>query len=267
MEEIYKFAVKVAYRAGEELMKFLFRPHQIDYKGEINIVTEADLASEQLIKEAIQTQYPYHTILAEESGLKEGEKTEAKWIIDPLDGTTNFAHGLPWFCVSIALEIDGEIVLGAIYNPVLKEMFSALKGKGAFLNDKPIRVSQTKDLLRALLATGFPYDIQKRPEPVLSRFREMILRARGVRRAGSAALDLCYVACGRFDGFWEERLHPWDTAAGKLIVEEAGGKVTDFKGNKYSIYGKEILATNGFLHEDMIKVLMKVQEGVSDESS
>jgi len=255
MEEFYKFALEVAYKAGEEIMHFFSKPHQISYKGDINLVTEADLASERFIKESIYIKYPKHAILAEESGLKEGEKADITWIIDPLDGTTNFAHGLPWFCVSIGLEIKGEIVLGAIYNPVLKEMFSALKGQGAFLNEKPIKVSQTQELIKGLLATGFPYDIQQHPEPVMTRFHRMIMHARGVRRAGSAALDLCYVACGRFDGFWEERLHPWDTAAGMLIVQEAGGKVSDFAGNPYSIYDKEILATNGFLHENMLKVL------------
>jgi len=183
------------------------------------------------------------------------ERGDIRWVIDPLDGTTNFAHGLPWFCTSLALEVEGEIVLGIVYNPVLKECFSAIKEKGAFLNQKPIRVSQTKELGKALLATGFPYDIQQNPEPVMTRFRNMIMHARGVRRAGSAALDLCYVACGRFDGFWEERLHPWDTAAGMLIVQEAGGRVSDFSNNFYSIYGKEILATNGFLHRDMLKIL------------
>lgn len=255
MEDFYQFALEVTYKAGEEVMRFFFKPHQISYKGEINLVTEADLASERLIKEHIYTKYPQHTILAEESGLKEGERGDMRWIIDPLDGTTNFAHGLPWFCISIALEVKGEIVLGVIYNPVLKEMFSALKGHGAFLNEKPIRVSQTQELIKALLATGFPYDIQQHPEPVMTRFHQMIMHARGIRRAGSAALDLCYVACGRFDGFWEERLHPWDTAAGMLIVQEAGGKVSDFAGHPYSIYKKEILATNGFLHENMVRVL------------
>ncbi|MCD6320086.1 MAG: inositol monophosphatase [Candidatus Desulfofervidaceae bacterium] len=255
MEDFYQFALEVAHKAGEEVMRFFFKPHQISYKGEINLVTEADLASERLIKKSICAKYPQHAILAEESGLKGGEEIDIRWIIDPLDGTTNFAHGLPWFCVSIALEIKKEIVLGAIYSPVLKEMFSALKGHGAFLNGKPIKVSQTQKLIKALLATGFPYDVQQHPEPVMTRFHRMIMHARGIRRAGSAALDLCYVACGRFDGFWEERLHPWDTAAGVLIVQEAGGKVSDFTGRPYSIYEKEILATNGFLHENMLRVL------------
>ena len=253
MEEFYHFGIDISLKAGEEILNLFPRIHKISYKGVINLVTEADLKSEAIIKKAIRKRYPNHTILAEESGLE--ERGDIRWVIDPLDGTTNFAHGLPWFCTSLALEVEGEIVLGIVYNPVLKECFSAIKEKGAFLNQKPIRVSQTKELGKALLATGFPYDIQQNPEPVMTRFRNMIMHARGVRRAGSAALDLCYVACGRFDGFWEERLHPWDTAAGMLIVQEAGGRVSDFSNNFYSIYGKEILATNGFLHRDMLKIL------------
>lgn len=253
MKEFYHFGIDISLKAGEEILNLLPRIHEIRYKGAINLVTEADLKSEAIIKKAIRKHYPNHTILAEESGLE--ERGDIRWVIDPLDGTTNFAHGLPWFCTSLALEVEGEIVLGIVYNPVLKECFSAIKEKGAFLNQKPIRVSQTKELGKALLATGFPYDIQQNPEPVMTRFRNMIMHARGVRRAGSAALDLCYVACGRFDGFWEERLHPWDTAAGMLIVQEAGGRVSDFSNNFYSIYGKEILATNGFLHRDMLKIL------------
>jgi len=253
MKEFYHFGIDISLKAGEEILNLLPRIHEIRYKGAINLVTEADLKSEAIIKKAIRKRYPNHTILAEESGLE--ERGDIRWVIDPLDGTTNFAHGLPWFCTSLALEVEGEIVLGIVYNPVLKECFSAIKEKGAFLNQKPIRVSQTKELGKALLATGFPYDIQQNPEPVMTRFRNMIMHARGVRRAGSAALDLCYVACGRFDGFWEERLHPWDTAAGMLIVQEAGGRVSDFSNNFYSIYGKEILATNGFLHRDMLKIL------------
>ncbi len=267
MEEIYKFAVQIAYKAGEALMHFFHKPHQIGYKGDINLVTEADLETEKLIKEAISSRYPQHSILAEESGLKKGQTAEVKWIVDPLDGTTNFAHGLPWFCVSIAVENQGELVIGAIYNPVLKEMFTALKGKGAFLNDQRISVSKNDKLIKSLIATGFPYDVQQRPEPIMTRFYKMILKARGIRRIGSAALDLCYVACGRFDGFWEERLKPWDTAAGALIVKEAGGKVSDFEGNPYSIYGKEILATNGFLHSNMLKVLKEAKEGAYDEKN
>jgi len=255
MEEFYHFAIDISLKAGEEILNLFPHIHEISYKGAINLVTEADLKSEGIIKEAIRSRYPNHTILAEESGLE--ERGDIRWIIDPLDGTTNFAHGLPWFCTSLALEIEGEIVLGIIYNPVLKECFSAIKEKGTFLNQKPIKVSQTKELGKALLATGFPYDIQQSPEPVMTRFRNMIMHARGVRRAGSAAIDLCYVACGRFDGFWEERLYPWDTAAGMLIVQEAGGKVSDFSGNFYSIYGKEILATNGFLHKDMLRILKR----------
>ncbi|MCD6256025.1 MAG: inositol monophosphatase [Deltaproteobacteria bacterium] len=254
VEEYYTFAIEIAKKAGEILLDLYPRAHEIHYKGSINIVTEADLKSEGLIKRAIKEKYPDHNILAEESGL-EGRYEGFKWIIDPLDGTTNFAHGFPWFCVSIALEVDGEICLGVVHNPIFKETFSALKGKGAFLNDRPIKVSKNEQMLKALLATGFPYNIHEQPEPVVSRFNKVLKLARGIRRAGSAALDLCYVACGRFDGFWEERLYPWDTAAGLLLVEEAGGMVTDFKGDPYSIYEKEILATNGLIHKAMIDIL------------
>ena len=253
MEGFCNFAIEISLRAGEEILKLFPKVHTITYKGDINLLTEADLKSEAIIKTAISEQYPNHSILSEESGLE--KKGDIKWIIDPLDGTTNFAHGLPCFCTSIAMEAEGKVVLGVVYNPVLKECFSVIKGKGAFLNQKPVRVSQTSEMIQALLATGFPYDIQQKPEPVMTRFKNMIMHAGGVRRGGSAALDLCYVACGRFDGFWEERLNPWDTAAGMLIIQEAGGKVSDFSGGVYSVYGKEILATNGFLHDDMSAML------------
>lgn len=254
MKEYYIFAIEIAKKAGEILLDLYPKTHEIRYKGNINLVTEADVKSENLLKRAIKEKYPAHTILAEESGLEDRDKT-FKWIIDPLDGTTNFAHGFPWFCVSVALESNGEICLGVIHNPILKETFSVLKENGAFLNGTPIRVSKTKQIGKALLATGFPYNIHEEPEPVVRRFNKILKVARGIRRAGSAALDLCYVACGRFDGFWEERLYPWDTAAGLLLVKEAGGVVTDFKENPYSIYGKEILATNGLLHKTMLEML------------
>jgi myo-inositol-1(or 4)-monophosphatase len=253
IKAFYDLSVEMAIKAGEEILKLFPHIHEISYKGKINLITEADLKSEAIIKKIIKTKYPDHTILAEESGLE--KKGDIKWIIDPLDGTTNFAHGLPWFCTSIALEAEGEIILGVVYEPILKECFSAIKAKGAFLNKKPIKVSQTKELIKSLLATGLPYDVQQKPEPVMTRFRQMIMRTRGVRRIGSAALDLCYVGCGRFDGFWEERLYPWDTAAGVLIVQEAGGKVSDFSNRLYSIYNKEILASNSLIHKDMLKVL------------
>ncbi len=254
VKEYYIFAIEIAEKAGEILLDLYPKIHEIRYKGSINLVTEADVKSENLLKQAIKEKYPAHTILAEESGLEDRDKT-FKWIIDPLDGTTNFAHGFPWFCVSVALEVNKEICLGVVHNPISKETFSVLKQNGAFLNGMPIRVSKAKQIEKALLATGFPYNIHEQPEPVVSRFNKMLKVARGIRRAGSAALDLCYVACGRFDGFWEERLYPWDTAAGLLLVKEAGGIVTDFKGNPYSIYGKEILATNGFLHKTMLEIL------------
>ena len=250
------FAIETARDAGRLLLEKFGTRVRIDFKGEINLVTEADLASEALIIERIKSYYPRHSILAEESGeaVVTGGDATWKWIIDPLDGTTNYAHGYPCFCVTIALEHQGEIVIGVTYDPTRNELFSAERGRGASLNNKPIRVSRTEKLGEALLVTGFPYDIKQRP-----RFErnlvELLSNSRGVRRDGSAAIDLAYVACGRFDGFWEEGLNPWDVAAGLLIVEEAGGQVSYYDGTKFSIYKPPICGTNGLIHSQMLKVL------------
>ena len=250
------FTIETARDAGRLLLEKFGTRVRIDFKGEINLVTEADLASEALIIERIKSYYPKHSILAEESGeaVVTGGDSTWKWIIDPLDGTTNYAHGYPCFCVTIALEHQGEIVIGVTYDPTRNELFSAERGCGASLNNKPIRVSRTEQLGEALLVTGFPYDIKQRP-----RFErnlvELLSNSRGVRRDGSAAIDLAYVACGRFDGFWEEGLNPWDVAAGLLIVEEAGGQVSYYDGTKFSIYKPPICATNGLIHSQMLKVL------------
>ncbi len=249
------FAIETARDAGQLLLEKFGRKINIMKKGDINLVTEADLASEHLIIERIKSYYPKHSILAEESGeaVMGGENTW-KWIIDPLDGTTNFAHGYPCFCVTLALEHDGEIVIGVTFDPTRNELFAAERGKGASLNNKPIRVSEAEDLGNALLVTGFPYDFRERPD--FSRhFSEFLLRSRGVRRDGSAAIDLAYVACGRFDGFWEDGLNPWDVAAGVLLIEEAGGQVTYYDGSPYSIYEPPICASNGLLHSQMLDVL------------
>ena len=255
-KDFKKIAIQSALKGGEILQRCSGKVRNIDYKGVVNLVTEADRLSENAIIQIIQKNFPEHNILTEESKGYE-KKSDYKWIIDPLDGTTNYAHGFPVYCISIALEKEGEIILGVVYNPVLKELFVAEKNKGAFLNDKRIYISKTRDLSKSLLATGFPYDIRESKVNNLGHFKNFALTSQAIRRAGSAALDLCYLAKGIFDGFWELKLSPWDTAAGILIVKEAGGKVTNFSGEKFSIYAKDILATNGKIHNQMIQVLKK----------
>ncbi|HVG20753.1 MAG TPA: inositol monophosphatase family protein [Blastocatellia bacterium] len=248
------FAIRVARDAGQLLRDRVGTRIDIGHKGAINIVTDVDLASERLIRDAIATHYPRHQVLAEEGGLAENS-SEYRWIVDPLDGTTNFAHGYPVFCVSIALEYRGETVLGVVYDPTRDELFSAERGGGAALNNRPIRVSGTGDLMQSLLSTGFPYDIKTSTLTNLDHWANFAMNAQALRRDGAAALDLCYVACGRFDGFWELNLSAWDTAAGSLIVTEAGGRVTDFAGGKFSNYAPQVLASNGLIHDRMIEVL------------
>jgi myo-inositol-1(or 4)-monophosphatase len=250
------FAIETAREAGRILLEKFGRKINISLKGDINLVTEADLASEKLIIEKIKSYHPKHAILAEESGeaVIIGGDTRWKWIIDPLDGTTNFAHGYPCFCVTIALEHDGEIVVGVTFDPTRNEMFAAEKGKGATLNNKPIRVSETENLSEALLVTGFPYDFKQRVD-FARHITEFLLRSRGIRRDGSAAIDMAYVACGRFDGFWEEGLNPWDVAAGLLLIEEAGGRVSYYDDSRFSIYAPPICASNNLIHGEMLEVL------------
>lgn len=249
------FAKETAVQAGNILLEKFGKRIHISKKGEIDLVTEADLASEKFIIERIKTRYPLHAILAEESGdavlIGDGDW---KWIIDPLDGTTNYAHGYPCFCVTIAVEYDGEIVIAVTYDPTRDELFAAERGDGASLNNKTISVSETDKLGDALLVTGFPYDISKR-DNFAEHFTDMLLKSRAVRRDGSAAIDLAYVACGRFDGFWEDGLNPWDMAAGVLLVEEAGGRVSYYDGSKFSIYRSPLCASNGSIHEDMLEIL------------
>lgn len=249
-----KLAVSAARDAGGYLKGNLHSRHLVRFKGEIDIVTEADQQAESMIIAAIQKQYPDHDILAEESPATHNGSLY-RWIIDPLDGTTNYAHGYPVFCVSIALECGGTCILGVVFNPMLGEMFVAEKGQGAFLNDKPIVVSETTELSRSLLATGFPYDIRLTEENNMNHFESMALRAQAIRRAGSAALDLAYVAAGRFDGFWELKLSPWDTAAGCLLVQEAGGAVTDLHGEAFTLTAPHIVASNGRIHGQILSVL------------
>jgi myo-inositol-1(or 4)-monophosphatase len=263
MQEFKKIAIQAALKGGEILSRHRGKVKKIGYKSEVNLVTDVDRISEEAILRIIKSNFPDHAILTEESKefIPENEKSKSiyEWIIDPLDGTTNYAHGLPIYCVSIALEENGKIILGVVYNPNLNELFVAEKGKGAFLTCGKIRrrilVSHTHKLSKSLLATGFPYDIRTSKINNLDHFSNFYKKAQAVRRGGSAVLDLCYLAMGRFDGFWELKLSPWDMAAGSLMVEEAGGKVTDFLGGPFNIYLKEILATNGKIHQQMIEVL------------
>ena len=247
-------AAQAAQEAGKILNRIFGQVNYINKKGEIDLVTEADLQSEKMILDIIGHNFPQDSIVTEESG-EFNHLPDRKWIIDPLDGTTNFAHTFPFFAVSIALEIEQEVILGVVFNPYTGEYFEAVKGMGAFLNESPIKISRTRELGDSLLATGFPYDIHHRPDRIIRLFKKMIVLAQGIRRPGSAAIDLCYVAAGRFDGFWEEGLKPWDTAAGSVIVKEAGGKVSDFRGDPYSPYQKNIVAANPFIHEMMIAAL------------
>ena len=249
------FVIQTARDAGSVLIDRLGRA-QVSNKGDIDLVTEADLASEKLIIERIKSHYPRHAILAEESGASEemAEKCDWKWIIDPLDGTTNYAHGYPCFCVSIAVEHAGAIEIGVVYDPSRDEMFAAERGQGATLNERPMRVSTIADLNAAMLCTGFPYNVRERPN-FARDFVNFTMTAQAVRRDGSAALDLAYLACGRFDGFWEDGLNAWDVAAGVLLIEEAGGRITDYRGARLDIYTPKVLATNGHVHDAMMGVL------------
>ena len=250
------FAIQTARDAGRILAERFGRKIEISNKSEIDLVTESDLASERLIIDRIKTYYPRHSILAEESGASDGAENQDgwRWIIDPLDGTTNYAHGYPCFCVSIALENQGRLEIGVVYDPIRDEMFAAERGQGASLNGRRINVSRTIRLGSALLCTGFPYDVRQRNE-FAKHFASFIMHAQGVRRDGAAALDLAYVAAGRFDGFWEEGLKPWDVAAGALIIEEAGGRITNYLGGPLDIHRPPVVASNGLIHDQMREVL------------
>jgi myo-inositol-1(or 4)-monophosphatase len=243
-----------ALAAGRMLRAGLDGGRHVSYKGVVDLVTDFDLRSQELILSRLAAAFPGHGFLAEE-GLDRGEQHEFRWVFDPLDGTTNFAHGFPVFTVSIALEKAGRVILGVVYDPMREELFEAVEGEGALLNGRRIRVSAVDDLNGSLLATGFPYDLRESPVNNIAHFNHFLKRAQAVRRCGSAAMDLCYVACGRFDGFWELKLKPWDHAAGSLMVREAGGRVSDFRGNEFKIASPESLASNGFIHEAMIGVL------------
>lgn len=251
-KETLLFAAK---EAGSIIKEYFQGNFVINNKGSINnLVTEVDMKAESAIITIIKERYPNHSIISEETGTIENH-SDYKWIIDPIDGTVNFAHGIPICCVSIALSYKDVLQIGAVYNPIMNELFFAEKGKGAFLNDQPISVSKKSDFRKACLVTGFPYKWPDNNEHPIKVFERFILQGLPVRRLGSAAIDLCWVACGRFDGFWEYNLSAWDIAAGYLIVEEAGGKITNFDGDPYSVYDKQTLATNGLIHQEMIDLI------------
>ena len=245
-------AISAAREAGEVLREGFGRQHSVRYKGEVDLVTEVDEQAERVIKEILLGAFPSYEMLAEESGRSSGQE-DARWIVDPLDGTTNYAHGLPIFAVSIALERAGEVVVGVVHDPIREETYLAERGGGATLNGEPIRVSDNDELIQALIATGFPYDRAEMPE-ALELFGRFAAITRGMRRLGSTALDLCYVAAGRLDGYYERGIWAWDIAAGGLILEEAGGKVTDYRGAGLNLEGRQIVASNGYLHSAMMEL-------------
>jgi myo-inositol-1(or 4)-monophosphatase len=263
----------IAREAGALVMQYFHQGLKIEYKGDADLVTAADRASEALIRERITQQFPSHDVLGEEQGLND-QGSDYRWYVDPLDGTTNFAHGYPVFCVSMALEhqalkhqasqqhsaSSGRRIAGVVYDPTRDEMFSAELGRGAQLNGRPIHVSKATQLKECLLATGFPSH-KRHKNPNIHFYHQITLRTHGVRRAGSAALDLCNVACGRFDGFWEFNLNPWDTAAGVLLVEEAGGKVTRFDGSPFQIDSSETLGSNGLVHDALMQEFKEIFAG------
>lgn len=249
-----KVAIEAALKSGHFIKKSVGKVKEISYKGRIDIVTDIDKASEEMIIRKLISEFPDHSILSEERA-PEHRSSPYKWVIDPLDGTANFAHSFPFFCVSIALEKEGCSILGVVYDPMRDELFFAEEGRGAYLNRKRISVSRVTRLGESFLATGFAYGIREASDDNIGNFKNFLMRAMAIRRAGSAALDFCYVACGRFDGFWELGLKPWDSAAGSLIVKEAKGRVTRFDGSAYNPYNKDALATNTRIHNQMVSVL------------
>jgi myo-inositol-1(or 4)-monophosphatase len=254
-------AIQAARAAGTVLTEHARSGFRIEYKGAINLVTDADRVAEERIVQTILAAHPSHRILGEEGGQGGSADSRYQWIVDPLDGTTNFAHGFPFYSVSIGLEHDGESVLGVVLDPVRDELFTAIRGQGASMNGEPIRVSDVKTLDKSLLVTGFAYNIRETSNNNLDHFARISLRAQAVRRTGSAALDLCYVAAGRFDGYWEVVLSPWDMAGGIVILREAGGLISGISKEPFSLYGQELLATNGLIHDQLRGALHQRPEG------
>lgn len=258
MNEFLRVAQEAAYQAGALLKDNWLKAKTIEVKTDIvDLVTNVDKAADTLITQFLRARFPTHQIIAEESAVS-GQESAYCWYIDPLDGTTNFAHCFPHFAVSIALAYESQVIVGVVFDPLRDEIFCATRGSRATLNGRPIHVSPAPTLDQSLVLTGFPYDRRKRSEFYLRFYQAFMMRTQGVRRCGSAALDLCYVACGRADGFWEWRLHPWDTAAGSLIVNEAGGRMSDFSGKPFDVIGEQTLASNALLHQEMVEVLQQV---------
>jgi myo-inositol-1(or 4)-monophosphatase len=251
-------AVEAVVRAGDMMAARVGSAFHIGKKGEIDLVTEVDVAIERDFRTMIAARFPDHAVLGEEMGGSAAIPEGPCWVFDPIDGTTNFAHGLPVFCASLALEVDGVAQVAAVYDPSRRELFTAEREGGAFLNGRPLHVSSAASLIDALLATGFPYDVHQRLDEILDLFKAFVGQARGIRRLGSAAIDLCYVAAGRLDGFWERGLNPWDVAGGSLLVEEAGGRITNLQGGEFSSRGREVLATNELIHDAMLAVIRSV---------
>jgi len=257
-DKIKSVLLDAALTAGAHMKSKISSRGGFSEKTEISIVTETDKECEKIVLDKILGAFPEHSILSEESAAIEG--SPQRWIIDPIDGTTNFAHTFPASCVSIGYEEEGVVLLGAVHDPFRNEMFFAEKGQGAYLNNDRIRVSQIKTLSHSLLATGFPYDRKERIDEYLAMIKTFLLLTHDIRRVGAAALDLCYVACGRFDGYWEANIEAWDKAAGGLIVTEAGGKTSDYSGNPLTLKGRQNLASNGLIHEAMLKELARHQQ-------
>jgi len=250
-------AIEVVIRAGDMQMSRFGQRLRVDKKGDIDLVTEVDLAVERMFRELIAERFPDHQVLAEEFGGAVQAPAGWCWVFDPLDGTTNYAHGLPIFCASLALELDGVGQLAAIYDPNRRELFTAERGRGARLNGQPLAVSHVSGLMDAMLVTGFPYDVHQRVGEIVGLFGSFVGRARAVRRLGSAAIDLCWVAAGRIDGFWESDLKPWDIAGGTLIVSEAGGRISDLAGQPFTSRCGQVLASNGLIHDEMVEVVRR----------
>lgn len=256
-------AVETVLRAGEIQMARFGSAVRVDKKGAIDIVTEVDFAVETMFRDLMAARFPEHRVLAEEFESADEGASSYCWVFDPIDGTVNYAHGLPIFCASLALELEGHPIVAAVYDPTRRELFTAERGEGARLNGAPIRVSEARALINALVCTGFPYNVHETVGEVVGLFGAFVGRARAVRRLGSAALDLCYLAAGRFDGFWEQRLRPWDTAAAALIVEEAGGRVTSFSGGPFQSREGTVVASNGALHEEMLAAIRSFRSSPS----
>ena len=263
MSDFLETAIDIVTRAGEIQLARQESGFRVSKKGAIDLVTEVDFECERMCRAVIAERFPAHDVLAEEfgEGSPTGPRSRWRWVFDPLDGTTNYAHGLPIYCASLGLEIDGRTEVGAVYDPRRRELYTAVRGGGARLNDRPLAVSDEARLIDALIVTGFPYDVHQEAGDLVALFGEFLGRARAVRRLGSAALDLCYVAAGRLEAFWEQHLKPWDVSAGALIVEEAGGRVTGMDGSPFDAFAGHLIASNGRVHGEMQSVIREFRAG------